>query len=210
MQSSTGNGPAITSDDPHIFQLKIMYWGPGESGKTTNFTRLKEIFVEHRISDGFSIETTDHRTLWNDAVMFEFDVPAIKALLYVQITTTTGQERFLTTREYVLQNADGVIFVADSNPQKMADNQRSFQELLAFTQDTGIPILIQLNKRDLPNGISVMAFKRALGLPEADTDGFGFPIVYEAIAANELEPEGVKESLLDMLQKILFKKLDKK
>ena len=55
-----------------------------------------------------------------------------------------------------------------------------------------------------------MTFKRALGLPEADTDGFGFPIVYEAIAANELEPEGVKESLLDMLQKILFKKLDRK
>ncbi len=133
-----------------------------------------------------------------------------KPLLYVQITTTTGQERFLTTREYVLQNADGVIFVADSNPQKMPDNQRSFQELIAFTQDTGIPILIQLNKRDLPNGISVMTFKRALGLPEADTDGFGFPIVYEAIAANELEPEGVKESLLDMLQKILFKKLDRK
>ena len=76
-----------------------MYWGPGEAGKTTNFTRLKEIFTEHRISDGFSIETTDHRTLWNDAVMFEFDVPAIQALLYVQITTTTGQERFLTTRE---------------------------------------------------------------------------------------------------------------
>ena len=87
----------------------------------------------------------------------------------------------------MLQNADGVIFVADSNPQKMPDNQRSFQELIAFTQDTGIPILIQLNKRDLPNGISVMTFKRALGLPEADTDGFGFPIVYEAIAANELD-----------------------
>jgi signal recognition particle receptor subunit beta len=98
------------------------------------------------------------RTLWNDAVIFNFELRSMNISLFVNVNTTTGQERFLTTREYVLQNADRVVFVADSDPEKMADNIRSFQELVAFTKDTHIPILIQLNNRDLPNAVSEKKF----------------------------------------------------
>jgi signal recognition particle receptor subunit beta len=67
--------------------------------------------------------------------------------------------------------------------------------------------VIQLNKRDLPDAISVAMLKRNLNLPNSDIDGMGFPLVYEAIAGNEVNPEGVKECMLDLLQKILFQKL---
>ena len=51
-----------------IIQFKIVYWGPGESGKTTNFMRLKEKFHHTKLTDGYSIETTEGRTLWQDSV----------------------------------------------------------------------------------------------------------------------------------------------
>lgn len=194
----------IDQNTPRMVQIKLMYWGPGESGKTTNFHRLQEIFEEHMVSNPMSIATTMDRTLWNDAVIFNFDIRSMNVSLFVNVNTTTGQERFLTTREYVLQNADGVVFVGDSDPDKMADNIRSFQELVAFTQDTHIPILIQLNKRDLPNAISEMRFRRAMKLPEIDKDEMGFPIVYEAIASNREDPLGVKTCFLDLLQKVLI------
>ena len=56
-----------------LIQIKIVYWGPGESGKTTNFLRLKEIYDSFKKTDGYSIETTDGRTLWQDALFLSFD-----------------------------------------------------------------------------------------------------------------------------------------
>ena len=55
-----------------IIQFKIVYWGPGESGKTTNFIHLREKFNSIKISNGFSIETSDGRTLWQDALFISF------------------------------------------------------------------------------------------------------------------------------------------
>ncbi|MHA1526168.1 MAG: hypothetical protein ACTSQD_03980, partial [Promethearchaeota archaeon] len=101
-----------------IIQFKIVYWGPGESGKTTNFIRLREKFNSIKISNGFSIETSDGRTLWQDAlfISFRFDLEGVNYDIITQIVTCTGQERFLSTREYVLDGADGIVFVGDSDP----------------------------------------------------------------------------------------------
>ena len=55
-----------------ILQFKVVYWGPGESGKTTNFLRLREKYYSLRLNDGFSIETTDGRTLWQDVFFLSF------------------------------------------------------------------------------------------------------------------------------------------
>ena len=93
-----------------IIQLKIVYWGMGGSGKTTNFFRLREKFDLMRINNGYSIETTDGRTLWQDSLFLSFNLPFSdnKFAIITQIVTCTGQERFLSTREYVLDGADGV------------------------------------------------------------------------------------------------------
>lgn len=179
-----------------------MYWGPGEAGKTTNFHHLRSIFSPYLMSKGFSIETTTHRTLWNDCITFRFDINTLQKSIAVQVATTTGQERFLSTREYVLQNADGVIFVADSDKNKLMDNFRSFEEVVAFTRENGIPILIQLNKRDHPNAINEKEFRQKLGLPDKDSESM--KLVYSAIAK---KGDGVKEIFMDMFELILRNKL---
>lgn len=189
--------------DEYIIQFKIVYWGPGESGKTTNFLRLKEKFSLLKISNGYSIDTTDGRTLWHDSIFFTFNlqIKRKKYNIITQITTCTGQERFLSTREYVIDGADGVIFVGDSCPDKIEQNKRSYRELIGFVNKNNVPIVIQLNKRDLPDAISLKKFKKHLGLPNLDKNADGTPIVYETIA---LEGENVVRIFEDLVMKIFI------
>lgn len=189
--------------DEYIIQFKIVYWGPGESGKTTNFLRLKEKFSLLKISNGYSIDTTDGRTLWHDSIFFTFNlqIKEKKYNIITQITTCTGQERFLSTREYVIDGADGVIFVGDSCPDKIEQNKRSYRELISFVNRNNIPIVIQLNKRDLPDAISLKNFIKHLGLPNLDKNEDGTPIVYETVA---LEGENVVRIFKDLVMKIFI------
>jgi len=112
------SGKSSTNILKEVLQFKIVYWGPGESGKTTNYFRLREKFNGVKLNSGYSIETTDGRTLWQDSIRLSFylNLKDVKFNIITQIVTATGQERFLSTREYVLDGADGVVFVADSNP----------------------------------------------------------------------------------------------
>ncbi len=107
-----------------VLQFKVVYWGPGESGKTTNYFRLREKFDGVKLNRGYSIETTDGRTLWQDSVRLSFylNLEKVKFNVITQIVTATGQERFLSTREYVLDGADGVVFGGDSDPDMMVQN----------------------------------------------------------------------------------------
>ena len=186
-----------------VLQFKVVYWGPGESGKTTNYFRLREKFDAVKLNRGYSIETTDGRTLWQDSVRLSFylNLAKIKYNVITQIVTATGQERFLSTREYVLDGADGVVFVADSDPQKMEQNKRSFRELSSFTRDKQIPYVIQLNKRDLDEPISVEAFKRELGLPQFEAYEDGTLVIYPTVA---LEGESVRQCFEDLMVQIIF------
>ena len=194
--------PVPKMDEHANLQIKVMYWGPGEAGKTTCFFRLLDIFTEFRLSKGFSIATTDERTLWNDSVYFRFPMKELKANIIVNVATTTGQERFLSTREYVLENADGAIFIADAHKDKMKQNKRSFEELLAFTRENRIPIVIQLNKRDIDNPVEVREFKDELGLPSVSEENDGFKIVYPSVATDN-RLNGVRDAFFSLLQKVL-------
>lgn len=191
---------------PRYIPIKIMYWGPGEVGKTTNFECLKQLFTSKLVSKGFSIETTDKRTLWCDSVTFEFQFPSINCIVQAIVSTTTGQERFLTTREYVLENADGAVFVADSDPKKMPSNCRSFEELKSFSQKSQIPIYILLNKRDLPNAISIKEFVSQMRLPTQNPTKL-LKIPYESTANNTKNPGDVSRIFSDLLIEVLRKKL---
>jgi len=189
-----------------IVQFKIVFWGPGESGKTTNFLRLREKFNSVKLTNGYSIETTDGRTLWQDTLFlsFDFTIRGNKYTFITQIVTCTGQERFLSTREYVLDGADGIVFVADSNPALVEQNKRSFRELLIFTspkEGKTIPYVIQLNKQDLENAVSIKEFKRALGLLENEFHEDGSRVVNPAVA---LQGENVVECYQDLLLLIIF------
>ncbi len=174
------------NDSVNMIQFKIVYWGPGESGKTTNFFRLREKFDLLKLTNGYSIETTEGRTLWEDSLylLFKFTLQDVQFNIICHVVTATGQERFLSTREYVLDGADGIMFVGDSDLEKVEQNKRSFRELLSFAKPKGIPYLIQLNKRDLKKVISIRDFKIHLGLPLQDKYPDGSTIVYPTEALN--------------------------
>ena len=197
------SGKSGSNSLKEVLQFKVVYWGPGESGKTTNYFRLREKFDAVKLNRGYSIETTDGRTLWQDSVRLSFylNLAKVKYNIITQIVTATGQERFLSTREYVLDGADGVVFVADSDPQKMEQNKRSFRELTSFTRDQQIPYVIQLNKRDLENPISIKAFKKELGLPKFEEYEDGTLVVYPTVA---VEGESVRICFEDLMVQVIF------
>jgi signal recognition particle receptor subunit beta len=192
--------------EPRVLQYKIVYWGPGESGKTTSYTKLIQKYKGEKITNGFSIATTDDRTLWADCAFLSFNTElfGIQHQIIVQIATCTGQERFLSTREFVIGGADGVIFVADSNPTKMDENIRSFKELLAFIGKKDIPLLVQLNKRDIPYAIPIEEFKQKMGLPEEEVDEDNHLIVYPCIATKGTD---VYPVFHDLMEKILLRRM---
>lgn len=192
-----------TNNYNRLIQVKIVYWGPGESGKTTNYFRLKERYHSKTLNKGYSIETTDGRTLWQDALYlsFNFNIGDMPFDVVAQVITCTGQERFLSTREYVLEGADGIVFVGDSDPEKDEQNKRSYRELLSFANHRRVPYVVQLNKRDLKNAISIDAFKKLLGLPSIDRYPDETFVVYPAIAT---DGENVVECFLDLIILVIY------
>jgi signal recognition particle receptor subunit beta len=191
------------NDSENMIQFKIVYWGPGESGKTTNFFRLREKFDLLKLTRGYSIETTEGRTLWEDSLylLFKFTLHDVKFNIITHVVTCTGQERFLSTREYVLDGADGIMFIGDSDPEKLEQNKRSFRELVSFANPKKIPYLVQLNKRDLPNAIPINQFKIQLGLPLLREYSDGTAVVYETEA---LQGKNVVECFKDLILQVIF------
>jgi GTPase SAR1 family protein len=187
--------PGQVPGNTRLLQFKVAYWGPGESGKTTNYLWIKRRLGKFKASRGFSIQTTQKRTLWADAVWLrtEREVGAEKLIIMWQVVTATGQERFLSTREFVLAGADGAVFVADASPGREDDNLQSFKELLALTAGVKIPIVVQLNKVDVPNAIPAEAMAKVLGIPAREihasvaVKGEGVIEVFNAITANVLQ-----------------------
>ena len=190
-------------DTEGMIQFKVVYWGPGESGKTTSFFRLREKFDLLKLNRGYSIETTEGRTLWEDSLylLFKFSLEDIKYNIICHVVTCTGQERFLSTREYVLDGADGIIFVGDSDPEKMEQNKRSFRELINFAKPMDIPYLIQLNKRDLKNAITLKEFKIHLGLPQEENNPEESTIVYPTEA---IQGKNIIECFRDLMLIIIY------
>jgi len=186
-----------------IVQFKIVYWGPGESGKTTNFQRLKERFFNVKLTDGYSIETTDGRTLWQDSLFLSFDISLgeLAFEIITQIVTCTGQERFLATREYIIDGADGIVFVGDSDPEKLEQNKRSFRELVSFAGPKKIPYVVQLNKRDLDGALTEHDFKKHLGLPAEQAFQDGSPVIYPTVAS---EGKNVVKCYQDLILQVIY------
>ena len=186
-----------------ILQFRIIYWGPPKSGKTSNFRILQKKFSSKNLTKGYSIATTDGSTLWHDSqyVLLKFEIKDIKYGVIVQIVTVPAFENFSAARRRILEGADGVIFVGDSDPSMMEQNKKSFQELLNIIGHHEVPINIQLNKRDLNNAISIDIFKRVLNLPNEVKYLDGSLVVYPVSA---LEGENVLKCFKDIIFKAFF------
>src|SRR5215468_548485 len=134
---------------------KIVYYGPGRSGKTTNLHYIYEQVPADRRGKMVSLATQTERTLFFD--FLPLDLGTISGFTTrFQLYTVPGQIYYETTRKLVLQGADGVVFVADSQARQLAENIESFQDLHANLGEQGVaardvPLVIQYNKQDLPS-----------------------------------------------------------
>ena len=165
--------------------FKIVYYGPALCGKTTNLEQIHKAIDPTIRGDLTILSTMQDRTLFFDFLPLKSDV--IKGFVSkFQVYTVPGQAIYNETRKLVLRNADGIIFVADSQWDKMAENAESFANLqnnLEQQNDSldNIPYILQMNKRDLPNVAPVhymdfMLNRRATRVPTIEAvanDGNG-------------------------------------
>jgi len=147
---------AIINQATKELQVKVVYYGPAMGGKTTNLVKVHEnIQTAQETGKLVSLATSSDRTLFFDFLPIE--AVAIKGFkTKFQLYTVPGQVIYNTTRQLVLRGVDGIVFVADSQYEKMQENVESFANLEDNLRTlkmnmADIPYVLQYNKRDLPN-----------------------------------------------------------
>jgi mutual gliding-motility protein MglA len=179
---------------------KIVYYGPGRSGKTTNLQYIFGRVPETRRGRMVSLATHGDRTLFFD--FLPIDLGSISGFTTrFQLYTVPGQTYYNATRKLVLQGADGVVFVADSQARRFDDNIESLQNLQENLLDQGVdirqlPVAFQYNKQDLPADL-------VLNQGELD-DALNFRGV-PSYGADALHGSGVFETLKGISELVLRK-----
>jgi signal recognition particle receptor subunit beta len=153
---------AIFNIKKREIECKIVYYGPGRSGKTTNMEYIYKTYKKQVIGEMVSVDTEGDRTLFFD--FLPMGLGQIKGFdIRVQVYTVPGQVQYSSTRKLVLKGVDGVIFVADSLAVRREKNLLSLKDLQHNLKEYGInilkiPLIMQHNKRDLADqGIPVMS-----------------------------------------------------
>lgn len=175
--------------------VKLVYYGPALSGKTTNLTRLHDMLAPEMIGDMMTLETDGDRTLFFDLLPLGFTAPS-GLLIKFKIFTVPGQVIHDGTRKVILSRADGVLFVADSQRDQSMNNGASFENLMANATTLGmdvgtLPLVVQFNKRDM-QGI----------LSEAEIQERWSAAPWPLVFASALEGSGVLESFRTLLAKV--------
>ncbi len=180
--------------------VKIVYYGPALSGKTTNLLKLHEIINPSARGKMVTLDTSDDRTLYFDFLPVQFGTSngfSVKIKLF----TVPGQVMHKSTRKVVLAGADAVAFVADSQRSSASANAYSWRDMEVNLKSNGIdfaqiPKVVQFNKRDLPDVKPLQDIKVAWG--EVPT----FPAV-------AIRGEGVVETFRELLRS-LYRSMDER
>jgi signal recognition particle receptor subunit beta len=169
---------------------KIVYYGPGRSGKTTNLHSIYDRVPVARRGAMVSLATQNERTLFFD--FLPLDLGTISGFTTrFQLYTVPGQIYYRSTRKLVLQGADGVVFVADSQKRQLAENLESLRDMHEVLAEQGVdaralPIVLQYNKQDLPRDLILTTHELDDALNFRDVASF---------AADALAGTGVFETL---------------
>jgi hypothetical protein len=177
---------------------KIVYYGPGRSGKTTNLQYVYGRVPESRRGRMVSLATQTDRTLFFDFLPLELGSISGFSTKF-QLYTVPGQSYYNATRKLVLHGADGVVFVADSQARRFDDNLESLQNLQDNLLAQGVdirqlPVVFQYNKQDLPRDL-------ILTHEEMD-DALNFRSVH-SFAGDALHGTGVFETLRGISELVL-------
>ncbi len=175
---------------------KIVYYGPGLCGKTTNLQFIYDSLPQDGRGKMLSLATQTDRTLFFDFLPIELGtIRGMKTR--IQLYTVPGQVFYDATRKLVLRGADGVVFVADSQAHALDGNKDSFQNLIDNLKEQGadlekIPHVIQWNKRDTPSALP-------LDVLEREVNRFHVP-TFEGSA---IRGEGVRDTLTGIARQVL-------
>lgn len=152
---------AVFNSRDRVIECKLVFYGPGRGGKTTNLEYIFKAGKKYTSSDMVSINTKGDRTLFFD--FLPIGLGKIRGCdIKVQLYTVPGQAKYSSTRKLVLKNVDGVVFVADSLQIQRKENFLSLKDLQQNLAEQNmsifkIPLVIQYNKRDLgEQGIPIM------------------------------------------------------
>ncbi|QRK07887.1 GTP-binding protein [Archangium violaceum] len=170
--------------------VKIVFYGPGLSGKTTTLRKVYETVRPAHRGEMMSIATEGDRTLFFDFLPVKVERVndcTVRLALY----TVPGQVFYNATRKLVLQGADGVVFVADSQPEMMDANRESLANLEENLLEQGVrlerfPLVFQWNKRDIPKALPVPELRAALNprnVPDFETEAISGRGVMDALKA---------------------------
>ena len=180
--------------------LKIVYYGPGLSGKTTNLRALYQRIQPHLRGHLMTLDTADDRTLFFDTLPLVFTAGNLKVKL--KLFTVPGQVMHNSTRRIVLQGADAIAFIADSQPAKRQENYKYWLNMAENLKANGLaietlPNVVQWNKKDLgDDGTSEAILKMRKE---------GKQPVFEAVA---VRGEGVVETFLGLVD-LTYDQIDK-
>jgi signal recognition particle receptor subunit beta len=176
---------------------KIVYYGPGLGGKTTNIQHVYQKTAAKNKNQMVTLNTKNERTLFFDFLPLEFkNIRGFKTRFHLY--TVPGQVFYESSRRLILRGVDGIVFVADSQVERMEANIESFEGLKKNLIEHGyefdkIPIIMQWNKRDLPNTVSTEDLNKKL-------NQLGSP-AFEACA---LKGDGVFETLKTISKLVLL------
>ena len=184
---------------------KVVYYGPGLSGKTTNLQVIHQKMPQDKRTDMVSLATEGDRTLFFDFLPLNLgDIKGFKTRF--QLYTVPGQVYYNSTRKLVLRGVDGIVFVADSQRSRQAENLESLQNLRQNLQDYGmnlddIPFVLQYNKRDMENVFTLDEMNEQLNpdkkipfFPATAHNGKGVVTTLKTIAMLVIEKFNVKQA----------------
>ena len=178
--------------------LKIVYYGPSLSGKTSSLQYIHSRTRPDRRGELISLKTREDRTLYFDYMQFEMgEISGLKPRF--NIYTVPGQVYYRGTRKLVLKGVDGIVFVADSQTKRLHENVEAVQDLYEDLEELGfdpqeIPLILQCNKRDLKDIMPVHSIKVSMGLNGVPT--------YESVA---IDGSGVLDSLKTIINEVVAK-----
>lgn len=192
-----------------LITCKLVYYGPGQSGKTTNFIRLHSALPNGQVGSLTSLATRRDRTIFFDYLPVDLGTVGAYAVRF-QLYTVPGQPYYRAIRQLVLEGADGIAFVADSQRDRLDQNIESLQDMHATLAEQGVdaralPVVLQYNKQDLPSSIaaSVTELSTALnfrGVPEivaSAMSGLGVLDTLHALGRSVLGRLGAEQETLD-------------
>jgi mutual gliding-motility protein MglA len=189
-------------------QAKIVYYGPGRGGKTTNLLYIHESMSRQVCGKMVTIDTKGDRTLFFDFLPLNIG-KVLNMTIRIQLYTVPGQVMYNTTRKLVLRGVDGVVFVADSLRVQKQKNIESLENLFQNLTDEGlgvnqVPVVLQYNKRDLlQSNIPLLTVEelqedlnKNLGLPHFEASAAFGGGVYETLR------EVSKRTVKNVIQKV--------